>query len=196
MLTLTSLDRLDGIVQKVLENLVPPGTEVAFEVTEDGVRNVGVGPQQSALPDRPRASLAGVVKAWAAQAHQTFGAAFVLSARHIIEPGASYNDPVNLPDFAFIHIALMKRGDPRVSMTQSTVTIRPSADKPVAANEALNSYVKLLYAERPDWFEGMTLLQIFTGTRQGLWSGADQTLLTRLYDNVLATWPGPPRKPR
>ena len=196
MLTLTSLDRLDGIVQKVLENLVPPGTEVAFEVTEDGVRNVGVGVQQAALPDRPRASLAAVVRAWATAAHQTFGASFVVSARHIIEPGASYNDPINLPDLAFIHVALMKRADPRVSMTQSTVTIRPGADKPVAANEAINQYLKVLCAERADWFDGITLLQIFTGTRQGVWSGADQTLLTRLYDNVLSTWPGPPRKPR
>ncbi len=196
MLTLTSLDRLDGIVQKVLENLLPLGTDIAFEVTEDGVRNVGVGAQQTALPDRTRASLAAVVKAWAAQAHAAFGASFVVSARHIIEPGASYKDPINLPDLAFIHVALMKRADLRVSMTQSTVTIRPGADKPVAANEALNQYFKILHAERADWFDGITLLQVFTGTRQGVWSGADQTLLTRLYDNVLATWPGPPRKPR
>ncbi|TAD90711.1 MAG: hypothetical protein EAZ99_05335 [Alphaproteobacteria bacterium] len=196
MLAMKALDRLDGVVQDALERFVPAGLQVAFEVNEDGIRAVGVGDSGASLPDRPRQMLAGAVAGWAAQAGEAFGASFLISARHTITPGSGYSDPVMLPDLAFLHVSMMKRGDPRANATQSTLTLRPNAAQPMPANGALNQFFTTLIPQRRDWFEGIVLLQVFTGTRQARWSGQDQAQLTRLYETVIVPWPGPPRKPR
>ncbi len=196
MLREASIERLDAVVQRTMERLVPPDTEVSFEVTEDGIRNVGIGSAGESMQDRPRALLADAIRGWAASAHTAFGASFLVSARHVIQPGSAYSAHLSLPDLAFLHVAMMKRGDPRANAVQSTLTIRPSTTRSVTANEAINQFFTGIMTEHASWFEAIVLIQIFTGTRQGRWSGEDQALLTRLYPTVISSWPGPPRKHR